>query len=148
MDPTYDILLSQLYCVWINCDVIFPHLFPCSKTEMTKLKSSAWVNYKFNPDIQKNWHSRLQHITYNEWLPLVLGKKVMAQHNMLPVTVGYSDRWNIQIRYEMRHSYSWVNKKHNNLKTLGRAPISIIYYTRAGFRIKGSPRTNMLPLDS
>ena len=122
------------YCVWINCDAIF-FLF---SFQDPKLRWQSWKVYhesiiSLTLTFKKNWHSRLQHITYNEWLPLVLGKKVMAQHNMLPVTVGYSDRWNIQIRYEMRHSYSWVNKKHNNLKTLGRAPISIIYYTHRLF---------------
>ena len=35
----------------------------------------------------------LQHITYLEWLPIVLGKTAMTQHTILPVTVGYSDRW-------------------------------------------------------
>ena len=34
----------------------------------------------------------LQHITYLEWLPIVLGKTTMTQHTILPVTVGYSDR--------------------------------------------------------
>ena len=34
----------------------------------------------------------LQHITYLEWLPIVLGKTAMTQHTILPVTVGYSDR--------------------------------------------------------
>ena len=34
----------------------------------------------------------MQHITYLEWLPIVLGKTTMTQHTILPVTVGYSDR--------------------------------------------------------
>ena len=34
----------------------------------------------------------MQHITYLEWLPIVLGKTAMTQHSILPVTVGYSDR--------------------------------------------------------
>ena len=34
----------------------------------------------------------MQHITYLEWLPIVLGKTAMTKHTILPVTVGYSDR--------------------------------------------------------
>ena len=40
----------------------------------------------------------LQHITYLEWLPIVLGKRAMTQHSILPVTVGYSDRRGMDTR--------------------------------------------------
>ena len=34
----------------------------------------------------------MKHITYAEWLPVVLGRTALARHNLLPVTIGYSDR--------------------------------------------------------
>merc|ERR1712227_674050 len=47
-----------------------------------------------------------QHITYNEWLPIVLGKSVMAQHNILPVTVGYSDRYDPVVNPSIINSFA------------------------------------------
>ena len=43
----------------------------------------------------------LQHITYLEWLPIVLGKTAMTQHTILPVTVGYSDRQDMDIVFSV-----------------------------------------------
>ena len=36
----------------------------------------------------------LQHITYNEWLPIVLGTDYMVQLDILPETYGYANRYN------------------------------------------------------
>ena len=35
----------------------------------------------------------LQHITYNEWLPIILGTDYMAELDILPVPYGYNNKY-------------------------------------------------------
>ena len=38
-----------------------------------------------------------QHITYNEWLPIVLGADFMDELDILPLSYGYSNRYNSKV---------------------------------------------------
>ena len=38
-----------------------------------------------------------QHITYNEWLPIVLGVDFMEELDILPLSQGYSTRYNSKV---------------------------------------------------
>lgn len=40
----------------------------------------------------------LQHITYNEWLPLVLGLDFMEELDIGPIDYGYSNRYDPKVR--------------------------------------------------
>ena len=39
-----------------------------------------------------------QHITYNEWLPLVLGQDYMEELDIGPITYGYSNRYDPKVK--------------------------------------------------
>ena len=39
----------------------------------------------------------LQHITYNEWLPIVLGTEYMSELDILPVTYGYNNKYDAKV---------------------------------------------------
>ena len=38
-----------------------------------------------------------QHITYNEWLPIVLGVDFMEELDILPLSYGYSTRYDAKV---------------------------------------------------
>ena len=43
-----------------------------------------------------------QHITYNEWLPLVLGLDFMEELDIGPINYGYSNRYDPKVRLSRR----------------------------------------------
>ena len=52
-------------------------------------------------------HKRVspQHITYNEWLPLVLGLDFMEELDIGPINYGYSNRYDPKVRPSREFSY-------------------------------------------
>ena len=47
---------------------------------------------------QCNSNQMSQHITYNKWLPLVLGLDFMEELDIGPINYGYSKRYNPKVR--------------------------------------------------
>ena len=41
--------------------------------------------------------AQMQHITYNEWLPIILGAKYMEKWQMGPKDEGFSDSYNAKV---------------------------------------------------
>jgi len=50
-----------------------------------------------HPDGRRVVVAEMQHITYNEWLPIVLGMKYMMKHSMEPTEQGFIDTYNPQV---------------------------------------------------
>ena len=48
----------------------------------------------------------LQHITYNEWLPIILGTDFMDELDILPITYGYSSRYDKTVNPTIINSFS------------------------------------------
>ena len=48
----------------------------------------------------------MQHITYNEWLPIVLGTDFMEELDILPLTEGYNTKYNPKINPSILNSFS------------------------------------------
>ena len=48
----------------------------------------------------------MQHITYNEWLPIILGVEVMDELDILPVSYGYNDKYDRSINPTILNSFA------------------------------------------
>lgn len=56
--------------------------------ELTRL-NPHWDDERIFQEARKIVGAMLQHIFYSEWLPLILGKDVMYQNDLLPQPTGY-----------------------------------------------------------
>ena len=56
--------------------------------------------------------SLTQHITYNEWLPLVLGLDFMEELDIGPINYGYSNRYNPKVINAILNRVSFDNFIH------------------------------------
>ena len=59
---------------------------------MQKLNSN-WEDEKLYQEARRIVIAQLQHITYNEWLPIILGNKYMEKWSMHPKDSGYSENY-------------------------------------------------------
>jgi len=65
-----------------------------------------WNDEKLYQESRKILVAELQHITYNEWLPIVLGSEFMDLLNILPIRSGYSDRYDTGVNPTIINSFS------------------------------------------
>ena len=47
-----------------------------------------------------------QHITYNEWLPIVLGTDFMDELDIIPISHGYSSRYDKRVNPTIINSFA------------------------------------------
>ena len=57
----------------------------------------GWSDEKLYQEARKIVIAQLQHITYKEWLPLVLGENYMDTWNMRPAKRGYTKSYNKEV---------------------------------------------------
>jgi peroxidase len=48
----------------------------------------------------------MQHITYNEWLPIVIGRAKMQQLGLLPLQSGFSDDYDQHLNPSILNEFS------------------------------------------
>ena len=56
-----------------------------------------WDDERLYQEARKIVIAENQHVTYNEWLPLVLGTDYMAELDILPVTYGYNNNYDPKV---------------------------------------------------
>jgi len=56
-----------------------------------------WDDEKLYQESRKIVIAEMQHTTYNEWLPIVLGTEYMSELDILPVTYGYNNKYDATI---------------------------------------------------
>lgn len=61
--------------------------------ELQKL-NPHWDDERLFQEARRIHIAKFQHITYNEFLPVVLGCELMSQYKLWPQDVGYSDEYN------------------------------------------------------
>jgi len=65
-----------------------------------------WTDERLYQEARKILIAEMQHITYNEWLPIVLGTEYMALLNILPVTYGYNTKYDPKINPTIVNSFA------------------------------------------
>jgi len=56
-----------------------------------------WDDERLYQEARRILVAEAQHITYNEWLPIVLGAGYMSELDILPVTYGYNNKYNATV---------------------------------------------------
>ena len=61
--------------------------------ELLKNRHPNWDDEKLYQEARRIVIAEYQHIIYNEWLPIILGSKLMKHHKLSPLSSGYSDHY-------------------------------------------------------
>ena len=65
-----------------------------------------WQDERLYQEARRILIAEMQHITYNEWLPIVLGPDYMDQLDILPLTQGYSDKYSDTVNPTILNSFA------------------------------------------
>ena len=63
-------------------------------------------NFLLKQETRKIVGAQMQHITYNEWLPIVLGMEFMEENELLPLKEGLSNSYDPgvdPVRFNLAH---------------------------------------------
>jgi len=74
-------------------------------TELSKIQP-GWDDEQLYQEARRVVVAELQHITYNEWLPIVLGMKYMQKFSMEPTEQGFIDSYNPQVNPTITNTFS------------------------------------------
>jgi peroxidase len=64
--------------------------------ELAKLNPS-WNDERLYQEARRILIAQAQHITYNEWLPIVIGRKKMQELGLLPLQSGFSQSYDANL---------------------------------------------------
>jgi len=109
-----------------------------------KYLNPHWDDEKLYQQARRILVAEMQHITYNEWLPIVLGVDFMDELDILPVTYGYSSRYDAAVNPTIINSFAaaafrfghtliqgmldMVKEVHYDRKTVSRIPLSEAFF--------------------
>ena len=62
-------------------------------TELALL-NSGWDDERLYQEARRILTAQMQHITYNEWLPIIIGREKMQELGLLPLQQGFSQDYN------------------------------------------------------
>jgi len=71
-----------------------------------KYLNPHWNDEKLYQEAKKILTAEMQHITYNEWLPIVLGTDFMDELDIIPVNYGYSSRYDEKVNPTVINSFA------------------------------------------
>jgi peroxidase len=66
----------------------------------------SWNDEELYQEAKKITTAELVHVTYNEWLPLILGTKYMSKYRLFPQRYGYSDDYDPTINPSVTNEFS------------------------------------------
>ena len=65
-----------------------------------------WDDEKLYQETKKIIGALIQHITYNEYLPSVLGPYLMQEYGLLPLTAGYSYTYDSEVKLQVTNEFA------------------------------------------
>merc|ERR1719499_418473 len=100
-----------------------------------------WEDERFYQEARRIQIAEMQHITYNEWLPIVLGSEYMAELDILPVTYGYNNKYDATINPSIINSFATASFRFGHSLVQGLLDmVEEVHYDRK--------KTNSIPLSS
>ncbi len=80
--------------IWGQLSLSTHHLVPV-KTETVYTLILNRYSYTCQQEARRIVVAQWQHVIYNEWLPIILGRQIMERFGLYPLTSGYSNdyRW-------------------------------------------------------
>jgi len=109
-----------------------------------KYLNPHWNDEKLYQEARRILIAEMQHITYNEWLPIVLGTDFMDELDIVPVTYGYSGRYDKTVNPTIINSFAaaafrfghtliqgmldMVKEVHFDRQTVSRIPLSDTFF--------------------
>lgn len=69
-------------------------------------RNSQWDTEKIFQETRKIMGALLQHISYNEWLPLVVGDDAVNRYNLSSTSQGHSNVYNSDVNPSIRNSFA------------------------------------------
>jgi peroxidase len=70
------------------------------------LLNSHWGDERLYQESRRIVSSQMQHITYNEWLPIILGLRYMDDFNMKPQDSGHSQQYDPDVNPAITNSFA------------------------------------------
>uniref|UniRef100_A0A914CGT1 Peroxidase n=1 Tax=Acrobeloides nanus TaxID=290746 RepID=A0A914CGT1_9BILA len=67
-----------------------------------------WTDKQLFQEARRIVIAQIQHITYNEWLPIVVGKESWMRYNLNPLTTGYSNAYSMNIDASVLNSFAAI----------------------------------------
>ena len=71
-----------------------------------KAERTDWSTEIVFQETRKIIGAIIQHITYNEWLPVVVGDAAMNQYNLSSQPTGYDNTYNNQVNAQIKNAFA------------------------------------------
>lgn len=65
-----------------------------------------WDDERLFQEARRILTAQMQHITYNEWLPIVIGRDKMQSLGMLPLQYGFSDDYDDSVNPSVLNEFA------------------------------------------
>jgi len=96
-----------------------------------------WTDEQLYQEARRIVIGELQHITYTEWLPIILGKSYMDQWNMVPGQSGFTNRYSKDVNPGITNVFATAAFRFGHSLIAG----TIESYNLFGSKIKSVPLT-------
>ena len=71
-----------------------------------KLLNSFWDDERLYQESKRLVTAQLQHITYNEWLPIILGMSYVDDFNLKPTDFGHSQQYDDTVNPSITNAFA------------------------------------------
>jgi len=98
-----------------------------------------WDDERLFQEARKINIAEMQHITYNEWLPIVLGPDYMSELDILPINYGYNNKYDAKVNPTITNVFATAAFRFGHTLVQGLLDmVEEVHYERK--------KTNMVPL--